>query len=133
MVTIDEAEAMLNDITDELTPDFFEALNGGVCLLPEAKRHPEARGDDLYILGEYHRDAMGRYIYMYYGSFVRVFGDIPPEAFKRELRKTLLHEFTHHFESRAGERGLEIKDELDMERYRERRGRGKRYNGRWGL
>ena len=132
MVSIDEAEAMLNEITEELPSDFFTQLNGGVCLLPEAKRHPEARGDDLYIMGEYHRDAMGRYIYIYYGSFARIHGHLSPEEFKKQLRKTLLHEFTHHFENRAGERGLEIKDAIQMEHYRNR-GRGRRYKGRWGL
>jgi len=132
MVTIDEAEVMLNEITDELTPDFFTALNGGVCLLPQVKIHPESRGNNLYIMGEYHRDAMGRYIYIYYGSFARVHGSLPPEEFKKQLRKTLLHEFTHHFENRAGERGLEIKDAINMERYKNQT-RGRRYKGRWGL
>ena len=35
-----------------------------------------------------------------------------------ELYTTLSHEFTHHVEGLAGERGLEIKDELEMEEYR---------------
>lgn len=120
MITIDQAETMLNDITESLSPDFFTALNGGVSLLPNVKYHPEARQNDLYILGEYHHDAMGRYIFLYYGSFARLYGHLPPDAFKQKIRKTLLHEFTHHFESLAGERGLEVKDAEKMDEYRER-------------
>ena len=38
-----------------------------------------------------------------------------------ELYTTLAHEFTHHIEGRAGERGLEIKDEQFMEEFRAER------------
>jgi hypothetical protein len=49
---------------------------------------------------------------------IRVFGHLTPAQFKEELRETLLHEFTHHLEFLAGERGLEIKDAIAMEKYR---------------
>lgn len=118
MVSIDEAHALLDQVAQELPEEFWYELNGGVSLLPKAKRSPMARADDLYVLGEYRIDpAMGRYINIYYGSFVRLFGDISTEKFKRKLRKTLFHEFTHHVESLAGERGLEIKDAEQMARY----------------
>ena len=41
-----------------------------------------------------------------------------PEDWEEELYATLAHEFTHHIEGLAGERGLEIKDELEMEEFR---------------
>ncbi|MGE4549122.1 MAG: metallopeptidase family protein [Intestinibacillus sp.] len=118
MVSIDEAHELLDQVAQELPEEFWNGLNGGVSLLPQAKRSPIARGDDLYILGEYRIDpALGRYINIYYGSFVRIYGDISPQKFKRKLRRTLFHEFTHHVESLAGERGLEIKDAEEMARY----------------
>jgi hypothetical protein len=118
MVTIDEAEVMLNEIAAELPPVFFNDLNGGILLLPEQKLHPKHVGRDLFTLGEYHSEqGLGKYIIIYYGSMVRVFGHLTPAQFKEELRETLLHEFTHHLEFLAGERGLEIKDELQMEKY----------------
>lgn len=121
MVSIDEAGVMLDEIADELPPEFFRELNGGILLLPEAALHPENRANDLYILGQYHHSTvMGRYIAIYYGSFERIYGFLPPELFREHLRKTLLHEFTHHLESLAGERGLEIKDAQQMAAYRER-------------
>ena len=119
MVSIDKAEIMLEEISQELPEEFYRELNGGILLLPEAKRHPESMEDDLYILGEYHRStAMGRYIVIYYGSFERVHGHLSPDLFKEQLKSTLLHEFTHHLEGLAGEWGLEIKDAQFMNQYK---------------
>ena len=119
MVTIDEAEAMLDEIAESLPKEFYEELNGGISLLPDVKMHSEGARNGLYTLGEYHRDpAMGRYIVLYFGSFARLYGNLPVPAFYEKLKHTLVHEFTHHMESLAGERSLEIKDEIEMERYR---------------
>lgn len=118
MISIDEAHTILDEIAQELPEEFWQELNGGVALLPAAKRSPAARADDLYILGEYCvSHTLGRYINIYYGSFTRLFGDIPRQTLKKKLRKTLFHEFTHHVESLAGERGLEIKDAEQLARY----------------
>lgn len=125
MVTIDEAQVMLDEIAESLPQEFYKELNGGILLLPEVRFSDYARADDLYIMGEYVRDhIMGRLINIYFGSFERVYGHLPPTAFKRQLRETLLHEFTHHMESLAGERGLEKKDDADLNRYL-RRPRGR--------
>ncbi|MCL2843033.1 MAG: metallopeptidase family protein [Oscillospiraceae bacterium] len=122
MISIDKAHEMLEQIAAEFPAEFYEKLNGGICLLPEVKYSPHARANDLYILGEYHRNVMGRYIYIYYGSFCRVYGHLDEEQFYAKLRKTVAHEFTHHLENLAGERGLEHKDEDDLEDYLHRKG-----------
>ena len=119
MPTIDRAEAILDEIANELPPVFFEELNGGICLLPESRPSPEPDVGELYILGEYHQDNMGRTIYIYYGSFECVYGPMSERQLRKRLRETLLHEFTHHWESLGGERDLEIRDEERMWRYRE--------------
>ena len=122
MMDIDQFETVLDAIANTLPPAFYEELNGGILLLPEAKRHPKARGDDLYIMGEYHRDSsMGRYIVIYYGSFERVYGYLSDEALKNQREKTLRHEFRHHMESRAGMRDLEIADRMQMDDYDNRK------------
>ena len=111
MVSENEAHEMLNEIADEIPQEFFAGLNGGVILSGEAKSHPQDVNGSLFILGQYVRDAlMGRYIVLYYGSFANVYAHLPPESFRAQLKRVLLHEFTHHVESRAGEKGLEIKD-----------------------
>ncbi|MEG2456131.1 MAG: metallopeptidase family protein, partial [Oscillospiraceae bacterium] len=61
----------------------------------------------------------GRYIRIYYGSFQSVCGDLDDDDLYEELYATLSHEFTHHIESLAGERGLELKDEEFLQEYRE--------------
>ena len=60
---------------------------------------------------------MVRYIVIYYGSFERVYGYLSDEALKKQMEKTLRHEFRHHMESRAGLRDLEIADRMQMEDY----------------
>ncbi len=120
MITIENAQQLLDDIAEELPTEFFKELNGGILLLPDEKISPHARANDLYIMGEYHYShSMGRMIYIYFGSFQSLYPHISPERMKEKLRDTLLHEFTHHLESLAGERGLEIKDQEELQRYRE--------------
>jgi hypothetical protein len=121
LITIEEMEEMLDELAAELPEQFYRELNGGILLLPEARLSPEALDNDLYTLGEYHYSySMGRYITIYYGSFKALFGHLPPEELKAELRGTLRHEFTHHLESLAGEKDLEIEDERQLAQYRYR-------------
>ncbi|HWQ78812.1 MAG TPA: metallopeptidase family protein [Anaerovoracaceae bacterium] len=119
MISIDEAEKILDEVASGLPEEIFEELNGGIILLPEAELDPQSRkNDDLYILGEYHSGGgLGRYISIYYGSFERLFGDMSRDKFKKELEITLKHELTHHLESLAGERDLEKEDDRFMEDY----------------
>jgi hypothetical protein len=118
MMTIDEMQDILDELAEELPPIFYKELNGGILLLPEAQMSEYARADDLYILGEYRRSpGMGRYIVIFYGSFIALFGNRSDAIMKRELRKTLRHEFTHHLESLAGEDGLEREDDEFMRNY----------------
>jgi len=108
---------MLEQIAAEFPDEFFEDLNGGISLLPEVKHSPYARAGDLYILGEYHHDMMGRYIVIYYGSLVRAHGHLEEALFYEELWRIVAHEFTHHLEGLAGERGLEVKDRAEIDAY----------------
>jgi len=117
MYTIDDMHAMLDDIAAELPDAFWDKLHGGVIILPDIKFHPELPG--IYVLGDYNsRRDYGHCIRIYYGSFMQVHGYLPPEQLRAKLRHTLLHEFTHHLESLAGERGLEIQDKIQLETYR---------------
>jgi len=119
MYTIDDVADLLSDIVDEIPADFFKELNGGIILLDECKAHPASTGN-LFILGEYHRrHDMGRYICIYYGSFARLYPHLDMDALRKRLKDTLVHEFTHHLESLAGERGLEIQDKIRLHKYRQ--------------
>ena len=120
MLTFDEVGALLDDMAEEFPPVFFNELNGGVCLLPEARPDPEFPPGEMYSLGEYCNDMMGRYINLYYGSFAALAEreEWTQEDWEDELWETFSHEFTHHMEGLAGERGLEIKDEAFLEEQR---------------
>lgn len=119
--SIDEVQEMLEKISGEIPKEFFRDLNEGVVLLPQVKIHSESREDDLLILGEYSRSFTGRNIKIYYGSFKRVYRGLDWEDLYEKLKDTLLHEFTHHLESLADERGLEIKDARRLKEYKDKK------------
>ena len=106
---------ILDMLAEELPEEFYKDLNAGIVLTPEVKRSPH--GDDLLIMGEYSRSNLGRGISIYGGSLNSAYGWMSEEQMTEQLREVLRHEFTHHIESLAGERGLEIKDEEQLRDY----------------
>ena len=123
ILTFDQVGELLDEMAEEFPQEFYQDLNGGVCLLPEAKPDPDFPEGEMYILGEYCNDMMGRYINLYYGSFAALAEqeDWTEEDWEDELWETFAHEFTHHVEGLAGERGLEVKDEAFLEEDRAQR------------
>ena len=123
MTTFEELALMLDDIAEGLPKEFYRELNGGIRMSEDVKISPESNElGNLLTLGEYHNDrkgygGLGRYIVIYHGSFVRLFHYHEPGRQREELKRILIHEFTHHLESLAGERGLEIKDARDLTDY----------------
>jgi len=77
---------------------------------------------DYYMMGRYCYEprGLGRYIQIFYGSFVAVYGFCSEETQKEELRKVLMHELTHHIESLAGISDLEKEDRTQLLEYLER-------------
>ena len=120
ILTFDQVGELLDEMAEEFPQEFYQDLNGGVCLLPEAKPDPDFPEGEMYILGEYCNDMMGRYINLYYGSFAALAEQEgwTEEDWEEELWETFAHEFTHHVEGLAGERGLEIKDEAYLDSFR---------------
>ncbi|MDO5707840.1 MAG: metallopeptidase family protein [Andreesenia angusta] len=115
--SIEEVNNILDDIAEEIPKPIYKGLNQGIVLLPEEKIHPRSIGESLLIMGQYRRSIAGRGIVIYYGSFKRVYGSLRGEELKEKFRNTLYHEFTHHLESMAGDRDLELEDELEMADY----------------
>ena len=116
MLTIDEVNDLLDDMADSFPEALFDGLNGGVNLLEEAVPDEEFPEGELYILGEYCEDALGRYINLYYGSFAAL---ADREAWDRqtwedELYTTLSHAPTHHLERRGGLHALDDRDAEEM-------------------
>ena len=100
----------LEEIVQEFPEAFFEDLDGGVQLEEEALPDPDFPPGEMYIMGEYVHDNLGRYILLYYGSFAALLEEDDEEGWKDEIFATVAHEFTHHLEETAGLHALDDKD-----------------------
>ena len=116
-MTYEECGNILDDIADEMPTELFRELNGGVILRDEARLHPLAQNNDLYILGVYVRDNLGKCIKIYYGSIVRVFPHKTLAEYREILRRTLAHEVRHHNEYLAGADDLIYYDDEQISKY----------------
>ena len=114
-MSIDEVYDILDELAQEYPEELLAQLNGGILLLEDEVPDPEA-GEDVYIMGEYCEDELGKYICLYYGSFAKILEDEPREKWVEELGLTLRHEFTHHVEGLAGEDRLDREDQLFLEK-----------------
>ena len=118
MISLEVFEEYTMETADSFPEVFFRELNGGVMVREYSRLHPAALDHDLFVLGEYHHDRyLGRFIVLYYGSFVNCF-TCSDEELRVQIRKVLLHEFRHHLESLAGERDLELEDAAELTQYR---------------
>lgn len=122
MLDLEAFEELANRLYDEIPPALLEGLNGGILIREEACQNDEDL-PDVYIMGEYIDDpyGLGNYIILYYGSFVEVLGDEPPEVWEEELWETMLHEIRHHVELRAGVDDLGLEDLRQLEEFRRAR------------
>ena len=120
MLTIDEVNDALDEMAEQFPRALFQGLNGGVCLQEEALEDPEFPSGEMYILGDYCDDCLGRYINLYYGSFAALAKkeEWTQEDWDDELWTTLSHELTHHIEGLGGLHGLDDRDEAEMEGFR---------------
>ena len=102
----------MEEIAREFPEVFFRDLNGGIQLEEDALPDSDFPPGEMYIMGEYVHDFVGRYILLYYGSFAALFAEEDEEVWKDEIFATLAHEFTHHLEETAG---LHALDDADAE------------------
>ena len=120
-LTFDQAGDLLDEIAESFPQAFYTELNGGISLLPDAKADPDFPPGEMYILGEYCNDMMGRYINLYFGSFSALaqLEDWDRETWEAELRTTLSHELTHHMEQRSGLHALDDRDAEELAAWRQ--------------
>lgn len=117
MITFEECAEMLDEIADSMPYELYRELNAGISLLPELKIHPKAVNNDLFILGEYIRNSLGKAIVLYYGSINRVYGGLDREQYYEKLVGILHHELRHHNEYLAGCDDLGIYDKQKIAQY----------------
>ena len=138
MLTLEEYRQIVSELMDELPEEFFRELTGGVVVSTALVIPDYARRNDIFIMGQYQVLSGMRQIVMFKGSFDRVCPLADAETAKKVLRGVLRHEFRHHLEFLAGERGpasLEAEDARKKEAYLSRflpRTEGKRKRKWWG-
>ena len=52
MISFDEMGDWLDEIAERFPQEFYQELNGGILLLPEAMPDPEFPEGEMYFLGE---------------------------------------------------------------------------------
>lgn len=120
MIDLEDFREIVADEEDLLPEVFFKDLNGGVIVQEGVRLHPDRVADDLYILGTYTRNAAGRQITLYYGSFECTMRYADREQIKMKIREVLRHEFRHHLEflsGISGKKSLVAEDEKSMRDY----------------
>lgn len=124
VLSFEQAGDLLDTLAESFPEALFDGLNGGVNFQEEAVPDQEFPKGQVYILGEYCDDLLGRYINLYYGSFAAMAEneDWTEEDWKQELQQTLSHELTHHMEGRSGLHALDDKDEAEMAAWQEEYG-----------
>jgi hypothetical protein len=133
MVTLADFERMVADATETLPASLRVHLTGGVIVDGRTVRdRPDLR--DVYTLAHYVPDpgGLGRRVVVYYGSFVRALGDVPPWTWRREIETTLRHELHHHMDDLAGIIGEpEREDDERMAAWEAARGGGTTLGREW--
>ena len=108
--TYEQMGDWLEEIAEQFPEAFFQELDGGIQLEEKAFADPDFPPGEMYIMGEYVHDFLGRYILLYYGSFAELLKEEAEEVWKDEIFATVAHEFTHHMEETAGLHALDDKD-----------------------
>ncbi|MBQ9408687.1 MAG: hypothetical protein IJU28_04765 [Clostridia bacterium] len=82
----DRFAELLGELAESMPEEFFRDLNGGVAVSEEA-----AEDENGLVFGVYRHDrVLGRWIEMYYGSFIEAYSEEEiPAALERELRRLL--------------------------------------------
>lgn len=110
ILTYEQMGDLLEDVAAEFPDAFFQDLSGGIQLEEAALSDPAFPEGEMYIMGEYCSDLLGRYILLYYGSFAALLAEEGEEAWREEIFLTVAHEFTHHLEETAMLHELDDKD-----------------------
>lgn len=126
VLTFDQVGETLDEMAEHFPQALFDGLNGGVNLLEDTVPDLEFPEGEMYILGEYCDDLLGRYINLYYGSFAALAEreDWDEQVWREELRITLSHELTHHMEARGGLHALDDRDAEELGDWRKEYGIG---------
>ena len=101
----------------KMPPEFYKGLNGGIIVENRVYLSEDAITNDLYVLGKYKSDPLGKQIILYYGSFMKIFPYLNDDQMREQINHTIKHEFRHHLENMAGIHGKTSLEEEDRQNY----------------
>lgn len=111
MYSVDNLTDILDELCEELPPEVYRDLNGGISVDPGYKHNKYIPSENYWVMGEYITSPIfGRRIVVYHGSVMALHVDDSPEQMKAVLRTILRHELRHHLEGLAGVKDLEEED-----------------------
>jgi len=111
-----EFKHIVQDMVEDIPPEFLAGL-AGVFTRAEEKRSEELPG--IYTLGEYIvQPPLPPHVFLYYGSFRRLFSSAGSQQLQAQIWETLTHEVRHHVETLAGAHALADADDIQLARYR---------------
>ena len=123
ILTYEQMGDILEEVASEFPDAFFRDLNGGIQLEEAELPDPNFPEGEMYVMGEYCSDMLGRYILLYYGSFAALLAEEEEAVWREEIFLTVAHEFTHHLEETAMLHALDDKDaaflQQALEEYRQ--------------
>ena len=123
ILTYEQMGDILEEVASEFPDAFFQDLNGGIQLEEAELPDPNFPAGEMYVMGEYCSDMLGRYILLYYGSFAALLAEEEEAVWREEIFLTVAHEFTHHLEETAMLHALDDKDaaflQQALEEYRQ--------------
>ena len=85
----DQIGDWLEEIAEQFPDAFFEDLDGGIQLEEGEFPDPAFPPGEMYVMGEYVHDMLGRYILLYYGSFAALLQEEDEAVWKDEMFATV--------------------------------------------
>ncbi len=89
--TYEQMGDWLEEIAAGFPEVFFDDLDGGIQLEEDALPDPDFPPGEMYIMGEYVHDFLGRYILLYYGSFAQLLKEEDEDVWKDEIFLTVAY------------------------------------------
>lgn len=114
---IEKFTKIANEEACKMPQEFYNGLTGGIIVDEKEYVSENAIDNDLFVLGRYSTGLTGKWITLYYGSFMKIFSYLNEDQMREQINHTIRHEFRHHLENLAGIHGKDSLEEEDRKSY----------------
>lgn len=119
VMDIEKFTQIADEEAKKMPQEFYKELTGGIIIDEKEYLSENAVKNDLFVLGQYHTGQTGKWITLYYGSFIKVFSYLNEDEMREQIAHTIKHEFRHHLENLAGIHGKDSLEAEDRKQYYE--------------